>query len=263
MANVHGFSDLERGEAGTSSVPPDSLWGSLTAVFCPRFAYKSVSFGSIVLYILLFFLFHLISWATGIYYSCILYYVGALYPPDLLRFHLHRLVLPTFYHADTMHLFSNLLGTFFLCFSVEYELGSKKFLILYLGSSVYGYILSAAAKPYALGVGASAGLMGVLGYFVICILFGLQRMNNRNYAIFAVLVFLNIFIILVSPGGNFYGHFGGVLSGSLWSLMLVEARSDLTNPKRIAKIALIGFPSVCLIWFLLQRVRYESICTQS
>lgn len=259
MTNIHGFNDLEQREDTKSSVP-NNLVESFTSVFCPRFTYRSISFASIVLYVFLFFSLWLVSWLSGIQYHCILYYLGALHPPALMRFQLHRLVLPTFYHADFMHLMNNVISTFFLCFSIEHFLGIKRFLILYLGSSVYGYLLSAAALPKTFTVGASGAIMGMFGYYIICIFFGLRQMDNRSYIIFASMIFINLLFILSSSSGNFFAHLGGVISGAIISLIQADERSDLTVWKRWAKVAAAAYPAVCIAWFLYQRVEYSSPC---
>ena len=66
-----------------------------------------------------------------------------------------------FVHANVSHLFFNMLGLFFFGTSVERELGSREFLLLYLMSGAVAGILSFAS--FAIGGAWGASLVGASG----------------------------------------------------------------------------------------------------
>jgi membrane associated rhomboid family serine protease len=80
---------------------------------------------------------------------------------------LWQLVTYSFLHGDFWHLFGNMLGLYFFGTEIEQRLGSRRFLLLYLGCGVLGgagwLLLSAGAG--AICIGASASVFGVLGTF--------------------------------------------------------------------------------------------------
>lgn len=71
-----------------------------------------------------------------------------------------------FVHANISHLFVNMLGLFFIGPTVEQTVGSYRFFILYYLSGILGGLgWSLLAEPGTWCVGASGGLMGILGAF--------------------------------------------------------------------------------------------------
>jgi rhomboid protease GluP len=75
-----------------------------------------------------------------------------------------RLFTPIFLHNNWIHLFWNIFSLFMIGFVVESEIQTpRKYLILLLTGGVAGNLFSAWAKPYSIGVGASAAIFAVLG----------------------------------------------------------------------------------------------------
>lgn len=71
-----------------------------------------------------------------------------------------------FVHANSTHLFVNMLGLFFIGPAVEQTIGSYRFFILYYLSGILGGLgWSLLADPGTVCVGASGALMGILGAF--------------------------------------------------------------------------------------------------
>lgn len=71
-----------------------------------------------------------------------------------------------FVHANSTHLLVNMLGLFFIGPAVEKTVGSYRFFILYYLSGILGGLgWSLLAPPGTWCVGASGGLMGILGAF--------------------------------------------------------------------------------------------------
>jgi membrane associated rhomboid family serine protease len=71
-----------------------------------------------------------------------------------------------FVHANSTHLFVNMLGLFFIGPVVEQTIGSYRFFILYYLSGILGGLgWSLLAAPGTICVGASGAVMGILGAF--------------------------------------------------------------------------------------------------
>jgi membrane associated rhomboid family serine protease len=71
-----------------------------------------------------------------------------------------------FVHGSSTHLLSNMLGLFFIGPAVEKTIGSYRFFILFYLSGILGGLgWSLMAEPGSWCVGASGGVMGILGAF--------------------------------------------------------------------------------------------------
>ena len=77
-----------------------------------------------------------------------------------------RLFTYMFVHGSFNHLFVNMLGLFFIGSTVERTIGSYRFFILYYLSGILGGLgWSLLAPAGSVCVGASGGVMGILGAF--------------------------------------------------------------------------------------------------
>ena len=77
-----------------------------------------------------------------------------------------RLFTYMFVHGSFNHLFVNMLGLFFIGSAVERTIGSYRFFILYYLSGILGGLgWSLLAPAGSVCVGASGGVMGILGAF--------------------------------------------------------------------------------------------------
>lgn len=80
---------------------------------------------------------------------------------------LWQVVTYSFLHGGFWHLFGNMLGLYFFGGEIEQRLGSRRFLLLYLGCGALGglgwLLLSAGTRSVC--IGASASVFGVLGTF--------------------------------------------------------------------------------------------------
>ena len=69
-----------------------------------------------------------------------------------------------FLHANLEHLVSNLIVLLLFGITLEEEIGSKKFLLLFFGGAFFGDILSSLIYPAnQISVGASAGIFSIIG----------------------------------------------------------------------------------------------------
>jgi len=80
---------------------------------------------------------------------------------------LWQVVTYSFLHGGFWHLLGNMIGLYFFGTEIEQRLGSRRFLLLYLGCGVVGGLgwLLLSAGAYSICIGASASVFGVLGTF--------------------------------------------------------------------------------------------------
>jgi|APSaa5957512622_1039677.scaffolds.fasta_scaffold17449_3 uncharacterized protein len=161
----------------------------------------------------------------------------ALQPGAFLNGHFWTLLTSMFMHGGVMHLFVNMLSLVFVGGFVERLIGSRRFLILYLGSGLFAglfhsiltYFLGSSVvgsfamrfigNPNGFAVGASGAIFALIGLLVLVI------PNLKVYAMFIPIPikmkyagpgFLILFWLLsyYSPlsVGNL-AHLGGLLVG--------------------------------------------------
>jgi len=95
-----------------------------------------------------------------------LWVLGAKLGPSIWGDHEYwRLVTAGFLHGSLIHIAFNSWALFVLGAQVEEFYGTPRFLVIYFVSSVAGFYLSARLNP-GLSIGASAGIMGLIGGMV-------------------------------------------------------------------------------------------------
>ncbi len=160
------------------------------------------------------------AWGRAIEQYCALW-VG------LPFYHSYQFVTYMFLHANFEHLFFNMFGLWMFGRTLEYELGSKRFLVFYMVCGVGAALIQAAIawgmhEPMTL-VGASGAIMGVLLAFgvlhpnaVIMLLFPPIPMKAKWF----VIVYGVIELLLGWRGVGNVAHFAHV-GGMLWGLLLL------------------------------------------
>ena len=141
------------------------------------------------------------------------------------EFHSYQFVTYMFLHASVEHIFFNMFGR-----TLEYELGSKRFLIYYMVCGV-GAALIQLATAYLTGempiqlVGASGAVMGLLLAFgvmhpnaVIMLLIPPIPMKAKWFVV--IYGVIELFLGWTGFGGN-VAHFAHV-GGMLWGLLLLQ-----------------------------------------
>jgi membrane associated rhomboid family serine protease len=83
----------------------------------------------------------------------------------ILRGERERMLVSGFLHVDQMHLFFNMFTLYIFADPVIKEIGTLKFVIIYLGSLLAGSTLALSLhkrEPYYSAVGASGAVMGIV-----------------------------------------------------------------------------------------------------
>jgi rhomboid protease GluP len=153
----------------------------------------------------------------------------------------YRLLAAVFVHAGLLHIGMNMLMFVDLGRKLEVELGSARFVLMFLGSGVLGFVASeiwyAPFRP--LTVGASGGVFGQIGA-VVGILYARRDPEWRNalirYLIYAVILAL-IFNV------NTAAHLGGFAAGMLLGYGFQKERSRYGFTRVLSVLAVLGIVS--------------------
>jgi len=135
-------------------------------------------------------------------------------PPIFEGHQYWRLVTAGFLHGGWLHILMNSWVLYDLGAQVEQVYGTPRFLVLYFAGTVGGFYLSAVLNPMVPSVGASAGIMGLIGAMIA---FGMANRSSMGAAIRNFYGRWVIYIIAFGliPGFNVdnWAHIGGLAAG--------------------------------------------------
>ena len=136
-------------------------------------------------------------------------YQGAIKDGEYLR-----MIVSAFLHFGIYHFGSNMICLIIYGFSLERQIGSLKFIVIYVAAIIGGSILIDYTGGYAIHAGASSAIWGLMAATLI---YNIQHSINPVYALRGIIINL-----LYSFGANvsWQGHIGGGIAGVLAALML-------------------------------------------
>lgn len=191
---------------------------------------------NIIIINVLVFLFILLNWDNmfnqGWIRHFVLYKSGLIWDNDVGLFQPYQVVTSMFSHADMLHILFNMLTLASIGTAVEYTMGGRRFLILFLFSGLVGGVFTTIFDPSPIPVlGASGALFGVivafghyypynrLSMFFLPISFTARRMVLGVAIISAALFLINL---TLPPGKQIlgmishFGHLSGMAAGWLY-----------------------------------------------
>jgi rhomboid protease GluP len=157
-----------------------------------------------------------------------LYRLGALYPPAVRAGEWWRMVASLFLHFGALHLALNMLALWLLGPFVEFALGFRKILLVYLlaGVGSMGVVMAFASGPKEeqLMVGASGCIMGLVGATGALMLRGWLRekalaARKRLIAVLLIVAMQSAFDSLV-PQVSMTAHLSGAFIGFAATMIL-------------------------------------------
>ncbi len=159
---------------------------------------------------------------------------GALRAGWMEHFAVWQLITYLFIHQGFGHLLSNMMGLYFLGPETERTLGTNRFFALYFLSGVLGGLGWSLLSPhYAVCVGASAAVFGILGAYAALypnrelILIFLPFVPIKAWLFVLLLGAYEFMHTLAGPGGHIANaaHLGGAIAGYVYAT--VAGRTDL------------------------------------
>ncbi len=154
----------------------------------------------------------------------------------LAKGELWRLITPMFIHSGFIHFAFNNWALYVISYQMEFQLGSKLFLLLYLGSGLMGSIGS-ALRSLTVSVGASGALFGLLGFG-----FYLERVvqsriheltgNRPKAGAYTGMVIANILFGFMIPQIDNAAHIGGLTFGVTFAYIWMRLIPNRLVPMR-------------------------------
>jgi rhomboid protease GluP len=138
---------------------------------------------------------------------------GAKFPPAIAAGQWWRLITAGFLHGGILHILMNSWSLFNVGSQAEESFGASRFVVIYVCSTVTGYLVSLFASP-SLSIGASAGIFGLIGAMIA---FSIREGTAQSAAMRSFYVQWAVLGLVMGlwPGFDNYAHIGGVAGGFL------------------------------------------------
>ncbi len=135
-----------------------------------------------------------------------------------------------FLHFGFQHLINNMLMLIVMGIVLEPELGSVKYLILYIISGIGGNLISAGVETmtgdFSVSAGASGAIFGVVGGLIYLAILGRGRIGNLTERGLIFLVLMNIYYGVTSTGIDNMAHIGGLIVGFIMAVLLYRRKEN-------------------------------------
>ncbi len=196
-----------------------------------RSVLKGQSVGTIVLIaanVIIFFVFSLIGRTEDVQFML---NHGAMYVPYVVEYgQYYRLFTAMFLHYGFSHLMGNMIMLGIVGWNLEKEIGSLRFVVIYLGSGLVGNIASAIWEihlgEYAVSAGASGAVFGIMGAMLYVAIRNRGQVGSISGWGILGMIILMLFYGFVGVGVNNMAHIAGIIAGILLAVLLVWYRKD-------------------------------------
>ncbi len=178
---------------------------------------------------------------------------GANYRNLILDFNqYYRLITSSFLHIGILHLLFNMYALYIIGAQIENFYGKVKYLIIYLGSAIFGSLLSICFHD-GISAGASGAIFGLLGAILY---FGYHYrlyLGNVLQSQIIPIIILNLFLGFITPGIDNACHIGGLISGIFLSMAC-----GINKDRKMEKINGIVLTIIFLMFilFLIKNINY-------
>ena len=178
---------------------------------------------------------------------------GANYRPLILEFNqYYRLITSSFLHIGILHLLFNMYALYIIGAQIENFYGKAKYLIIYLGSAIFGSLLSICFHD-GISAGASGAIFGLLGAMLY---FGYHYrlyLGNVLQSQIVPIIILNLFLGFITPGIDNACHVGGLISG-----IFLAMACGINKDRKMEKIngVILSIIFLIFILFLIKNINF-------
>ena len=159
---------------------------------------------------------------------------GGLYPPAVEAGEWWRLFTCGFLHANSYHLFNNMVMLFAAGAYVEKALKTPKFTLLYFGSLLGASLVSFFYGRNLLGfvsIGASGAVFGLIGALLFIVLRHKGRYERLSVRGMIFMLALSVYYGFASGGTDNAAHIGGAVTGFLLAFLLYRPAKTVPSVK--------------------------------
>lgn len=154
---------------------------------------------------------------------------GAMYAPYITEGHeYYRMFTCIFMHFGFSHLLNNMLVQFVVGSYLEKEIGSIRYLIIYIASGLGANLLSLNydlyTGSYAVSAGASGAIFGVIGGMLYVVLRSRGRVGTLTSRGLILMIVLSLYLGFTSTGVDNFAHIGGLITGFILAALLYRKR---------------------------------------
>ena len=140
-----------------------------------------------------------------------------------------RFIVPIFLHAGIVHIAFNMLLQLTLGREMEKEIGSLRFLLVYLSSGIFGFVMGGNFAPNGIAsTGCSGSLFGIIAVMLLDLLYTWkERKSPGKELAFIILDIVISFVLGLLPGLDNFSHIGGFLMGLVLGICILHSPSIL------------------------------------
>jgi membrane associated rhomboid family serine protease len=174
---------------------------------------------------------------------------GALTKNSVKLDELYRIASSFFLHLGPLHLGLNVLTFAIVSRSIEIILGRVRLINILVLSAVSGALLSWAFSNSTSVVGASGGILGLIGaHFVLCVRYprSLPGSVSTSRRSISIVLFLQLCADITIPGIDAFSHLGGLILGMGYACFIARNRSAVDFNSATAAEFRVAITSSCL-----------------
>ncbi len=172
--------------------------------------------------------------------------LGAKFGPLMVRGEWWRLVTAMFLHGGLLHIGFNMWVLVDLGPEVESLFSIQKYIVLYLVTGVFGYIVSLFWSPFGLSIGASGAIVGLIGILIGASYHHGQLGKAYRSQLWKWVIYIVAMMLIPGLGIDNAAHFGGLAAGLVLGYLIPEgepqtrAGENLWNALAILSVIIIA-----------------------
>lgn len=152
--------------------------------------------------------------------------LGAKFGPLIAMGQWWRLVTAMFLHAGLLHIGFNLWCLFDLGPEVESLFSIQKFIVLYLVTGIFGFIVSLFWSPFGISIGASGAILGLIGILIGASFHHGQLGKEYRSQLWRWVIYIFAFALIPGLSIDNAAHIGGLISGLALGYLIPEGEPE-------------------------------------
>jgi membrane associated rhomboid family serine protease len=152
--------------------------------------------------------------------------LGAKFGPLIAAGQWWRLVTAMFLHAGLLHIGFNLWCLFDLGPEVESLFSTPKFIVLYLVTGIFGFIVSLFWSPFGISIGASGAILGLIGILIGASFHHGQLGKEYRSQLWRWVIYIFAFALIPGLSIDNAAHIGGLISGLALGYVIPEGEPE-------------------------------------